>query len=260
MIFPTVNLETLNYDNPGVLAYVTAAFARWVRDYRVDGFRMDASWAVRDRAPEFWPVLHFLNNNDTGRRFVTLHGIEQTRLASVLLLTVPGLSLVYDGDEEGAEFEPYRGRAALTRHDNYGFTGLYTQLIRLRRGTAALRYGDLRIVSTNHDESVLAFSRRRAPDATAVLVIISFGTAPVEVRLSPSCRGACERGSERSPACVASDLLSGGRVEVDRGRPVIPMGAHTAKVLLFTDATCAFGSDAALAPSAASDRQQGGAL
>jgi cyclomaltodextrinase len=33
------------------------AFIRWVRDYHVDGFRLDAAWAVRERAPEFWPHL-----------------------------------------------------------------------------------------------------------------------------------------------------------------------------------------------------------
>ncbi|HEX7061365.1 MAG TPA: alpha-amylase family glycosyl hydrolase, partial [Woeseiaceae bacterium] len=53
--FDWTHLKTLDYDNPEVQSYVIAAFAHWVRAYGVDGFRVDASWAVRRRAPEFWP-------------------------------------------------------------------------------------------------------------------------------------------------------------------------------------------------------------
>src|SRR5690606_15611772 len=44
----------LDYDNPEVQNYVIAAFAYWVRRHGVDGFRVDAGWGVRQRAPEFW--------------------------------------------------------------------------------------------------------------------------------------------------------------------------------------------------------------
>lgn len=53
--FDWANLKNLDYDNPQVQAYVIAAFAHWLREYEVDGFRVDASRAVRQRAPEFWP-------------------------------------------------------------------------------------------------------------------------------------------------------------------------------------------------------------
>ena len=33
------------------------AFAYWVREFGIDGFRADAAWGVRERAPEFWPRL-----------------------------------------------------------------------------------------------------------------------------------------------------------------------------------------------------------
>ena len=45
--FDWQQLENLNYDNPDVRAYVTAAFVYWARDFGVDGFRVDAAWAVR---------------------------------------------------------------------------------------------------------------------------------------------------------------------------------------------------------------------
>jgi cyclomaltodextrinase / maltogenic alpha-amylase / neopullulanase len=55
--FDWENLKNLNYDNPEVQRYMIEAFAYWVREFGIDGFRVDAAWGVRERAPEFWPRL-----------------------------------------------------------------------------------------------------------------------------------------------------------------------------------------------------------
>jgi glycosidase len=49
------NLKNLNYANPEVQRLVMEAFAYWVREFDVDGFRVDAAWGPKQRAPEFWP-------------------------------------------------------------------------------------------------------------------------------------------------------------------------------------------------------------
>lgn len=49
------NLPNLDYDNPEVRRFVTEAFAYWIREYDIDGFRADVAWGVQERAPEFWP-------------------------------------------------------------------------------------------------------------------------------------------------------------------------------------------------------------
>jgi len=53
--FDWTNLKNLNFDNPEVQQFVIAAFAYWVREFDVDGFRVDVAWGPRRRAPEFWP-------------------------------------------------------------------------------------------------------------------------------------------------------------------------------------------------------------
>jgi cyclomaltodextrinase / maltogenic alpha-amylase / neopullulanase len=53
--FDWSNLDNLNYDNPEVRRMVTEAFAYWVREFDVDGFRVDAAWGVEQRRPDFWP-------------------------------------------------------------------------------------------------------------------------------------------------------------------------------------------------------------
>ncbi|MFL6605255.1 MAG: alpha-amylase family glycosyl hydrolase [Steroidobacteraceae bacterium] len=259
--FDWTQLQNLNYDNGDVRGYMTAAFVTWVRDYHVDGFRLDASWAVRERAPEFWPqlfrelkrinpdiallaeaapsdpyyaahrfdaaydwtprlgewawqgvfgppdtlpdlarlrealksndadparpipVLHFMNNNDTGARFLTRHGIEQTRDAAALLLTLTGMPLIYAGDEVGAAYDPYTGGPPISWFDAYGLERFYTHLVELRRTIPALRSGSLRLLVTDHDDSVLAFLREPRPPDPPVLVVINFGPTARQVHL-----------------------------------------------------------------------------
>jgi len=49
------NLQNLNYANPEVQRLIIEAFLYWIREFDVDGFRVDVAWGPRERAPEFWP-------------------------------------------------------------------------------------------------------------------------------------------------------------------------------------------------------------
>lgn len=50
-------LLNLDYDNVEVERMMSEALSRWVRDFDVDGFRVDAAWGVLDRSPDYWPKL-----------------------------------------------------------------------------------------------------------------------------------------------------------------------------------------------------------
>jgi glycosidase len=246
--FDWTHLESLDYDNPDVRAYIVAACSYWVRAFHVDGFRMDAAWAVRERAPEMWPllrrelkridpdivllaeasalepyyrthgfdaaydwtrnlgqwawqsayagresppdlralraalgesitaaragrqfmVMRFLDNNDTGERFVTRHGIEQARTAAALLFTLPGMPLIFAGEEVGAAFEPYRGGPPIVWRDAYGLEPLYASLVRMRHDVPVLHSGSLTLLSTDHDDTVLAYEREGSGEKASV--------------------------------------------------------------------------------------------
>lgn len=268
--FDWQHLANLDYDNPQVRGYVTAAFARWVRDFGVDGFRVDASWAVARRAPEFWPrlraelqriepdivllaeaaarepytltngfdaaydwtsqlgewswraafpaeggvrldalraaltedrkfardalVLRFLNNNDTGVRFVTRFGVPLAKVAATLLFTLPGLPLIYNGDEAAASFEPYDEGPPIQWDDAGALAAHYRALTALRRRSPALRGGELQLLHTDKDDAVLAYVRPAASPEDDLLVLLNFSAEPLQVRAAdPAARKTFKR-------------------------------------------------------------------
>lgn len=50
-------------------------------------------------------AFRFLDNNDTGKRFITRYGEERICVTAAMLLTLPGLPALYSGDEVAVDFE-----------------------------------------------------------------------------------------------------------------------------------------------------------
>jgi cyclomaltodextrinase len=280
--FDWTNLENLDYDDPAVRRYMLAAFCHWLQDYHVDGFRLDAAWAVRRRDPRFWPrlrarlaridphvvliaeasgrsayylthgfdaaydwssrlgqwawhgvfvpaggrphlarlraaltdggrgypphtlLLRFLDNNDTGARFITRYGVGEMRAAIELQFTLPGIPLIYDGDEVGAAFLPYEQGPPILWRDPYGLTPLYARMSRERREVRALVSPRLEMLATDHDRRVLSFLRPAPPGrAGGALIALNFTGAPVRVRLRPV------PALRAFSAAIARDLATG---------------------------------------------------
>jgi cyclomaltodextrinase len=302
--FDWENLKNLNYDNSEVQRYMIEAFGYWVREFGIDGFRADAAWGVRERAPEFWPrlrdelkridpdllllaeasardpyydivgfdaaydwtnrlgewawrdafedgtrtaarlraaligsrtveadapmsrsgalVFRFLNNNDTGERFVTRYGAARTRLAATMLLTLPGLPLLYTGDEVGAEFEPYDERPVLSWRDPHGLRDHYARLLALRREHAVLRSERLDILETSHPESVLAYVRPGQQREDDIIVLLNYHSKPLRAALSD--------GILRGTASLV-DLMSGDAIPIASEVPAVDLPAWGARVL-----------------------------
>jgi cyclomaltodextrinase / maltogenic alpha-amylase / neopullulanase len=302
--FDWANLKNLNYDNPEVQRYMIEAFAYWVREFGIDGFRADAAWGVRERAPEFWPrlrdelkridpdllllaeasahdpyydivgfdaaydwtdrlgewawhdafepgaptaarlraaligsqtveadalvplsgalVFRFLNNNDTGKRFVTRYGVARTRLAATMLLTLPGLPLLYTGDEVGAEFEPYDEGPVLSWTDAHGLREHYARLMALRRAHVVLRSERLEMLETSHPASVLAYVRPGEQREDDLIIVLNYHPKPV--------RAALPAGALRGTRSLL-DLMSGDAIPIASEIPAVDLPGWSARVL-----------------------------
>jgi glycosidase len=315
--FEWEHLPNLNYDNPEVRRMMLEAFSYWVREFDVDGFRVDVAWGIQERYPEFWPewrrelkrikadllllaeasarepdyfengfdaaydwtyqiggwawrviwdtyryrllaynltdaltnrpegfhpdarIFRFLNNNDTGERFITTHGEGVTRVATALLLTLPGIPLIYTGDEYGLEFEPYQELTPLTFQERYpGLRAYHKKLIALRKSLPNLqsRYW----TQLEHDpvpQTVYGYFRHGAPGGrepaveaendSPVLVLLNFSEEPAEIVFDlPEQFAALAQGG------VLYDLLNDETVSISAsGRQTVSVPGWTARIL-----------------------------
>ena len=291
--FDWTHLPNLNYENPEVRNMMIEAFAYWVREFDVDGFRVDACWGVKQRRPDFWPlwrkelkrikpdlmllaeasardpyyfdngfdvaydwtdalgkwawqvvwdtyklrllsynltnaltnrdegfhpdalIFRFLNNNDTGSRFITRHGEGVTRVATALLLTLPGIPCIYTGDEIGAEFKPYENPEPLSWIEQVpGLRDYHKQLIALRSALPSLHSRRLVLLKLELSRDQVAYGYLRYHDEyqDPLLVLLNFNAEPAELEFSLP-----EEFSELAEVPL-KDLLSGENVTLKVGK------------------------------------------
>ncbi|AUX23224.1 alpha amylase [Sorangium cellulosum] len=179
--------------------------------------RLDAALAEAARStPRPERTLRFINNNDTGARFITRHGPGLTRVAAAALLTLPGIPCIYSFDEIGAEYEPYAGLTPVARPARDDLLRHYERLIRLRRSTPALRSPGLLTVHAGPDDEVLAYLRYADGEPGFALVVLNFSDQPVSERLvvpEPFARRA--RGGLRERLSGAAARLDAGALALD---------------------------------------------
>ncbi len=302
--FDWTHLPNLNYENPEVRRWMLEAFEYWVREFDVDGFRVDVAWGIRERRPDFWPVwrqnlkrikpdllllaeasardeyyfsngfdaaydwtsqlghwawelvfedqnlltfnlnsaltnrrsgfhpdaliFRFMNNNDTGTRFITQYGLGMTQVAAALLLTLPGIPCVFTGDEVGEAFRPYYDPAPLTWKDEYGLRAYYQRLIALRRETPSLHSRHWTVLDIEPHTQVYGYLRYLANNSAPVLVLLNFLDQPAEAVIT------IPEGFETLAAQSSfQDMLSGEQVAAAGHTPLrIVMSPMSAMILV----------------------------
>lgn len=303
--FDWVNLANLNYANPEVQRWIIEAFSYWVREFGIDGFRVDAAWGVQRRQPDFWPkwveelkridpelfllteasardpywfthgfdaaydwtddlgcwsmadvfeepseissrlhtaltnegrgfhenalIFRFLNNNDTGPRFLTRYGVAMERVAAVMLLTLPGVPCIYTGQEVGAEFEPYRTAGAISWEDRHGLRDYYRRLIALRHQTRALHSREWEVLRTRSEAQTYAYARYGPEGDEPIIVALNFTPRVAKTQIELTTRSSAFAGRSR-----AFDLLTDKPIKLEpRGKRalLLSLPPHSALVL-----------------------------
>jgi glycosidase len=160
--------------------------------------------------------MRFLNNNDTGPRFITTHGVGYYQAALAMLLTLPGIPCLFTGDEVGAEYEPYKTPGPIDWTDQYDLRDDVRRLITLRRQTPALHSRAWRPLEVSPADPLFAYMRGDGKTEQAV-VVINFSPEVIVATLDLS-----EQLAQEGSAREVNDLWSGetfaipptGRLEV----------------------------------------------
>ncbi|OPC78268.1 alpha-glycosidase [Embleya scabrispora] len=123
--------------------------------------------------------LTLLDSHDT-QRFRSMAGREHQHLGAALLFTLPGLPMVFAGDEVGVEGvhledgrRPFPWDPARWDHDTHR---VYRDLIALRRGHRALREGGLRWLRCDADTVLF---ERWLPEETLLVQVDRASHAPI---------------------------------------------------------------------------------
>jgi len=155
--------------------YIRQALARGRMD--AAGF---AGWLdEHDRAHPSLALATLLDNHDMNRFLWMAQGsVDRVKLAATLLLTLPGMPVIYYGTEVGLSqrhdgvFENAEARLPMLwgAEQNLDLLEHFQRLGRLRNESIALRRGDRRTVLA--DSEVFAFSRSSGDET--VLVALNF--------------------------------------------------------------------------------------
>jgi len=301
--FEWIHLPNLNLDNRKVTDWMLEAMSYWIREFDVDGYRVDVAWGIKDRKPELWAtwtqalkeikpqvlliaeasardsyyitngfdaaydwtdelghwawervfenqatlvhrlhaaltnegrdfhpdsrIFRFLNNNDTGPRFITRYGRGMTRVAATLLMTLPGIPCIYTGDEVGAEWQPYETALPISWEDQHNLRPFYQKLIALRKRLPSLQSSHWQPVEVTEAGQVYAYLRYVEPTEQPLLVVLNFANAAREpiLRLPAEFETWSDRSTFRD--VVSDEVVPGGSAKLWH----ISMPAWTARIL-----------------------------
>lgn len=126
--------------------------------------------------------MRYLENHDHDRIAQSASTPKQRELAAAFLLTLPGLPLIYNGQEVGLTQRPsiFDVSKINWRLGKEELHALYTTLIHLRATSPALRYGTLEILKTDLP-SVIAYTRTTSTQR--VLILLNFSPQPAQFSL-----------------------------------------------------------------------------
>lgn len=121
--------------------------------------------------------FRFLENQDE-QRFIEAFGIANTKTAAALLLTVPGVPMLYAGQEVGEE----TNRGNIDWKDPNNLEYYYQRLISIRKQNSALTFGDFQ--NLTNTASTQVYSYLRTFSKNNVITNINFGPSPITANIS----------------------------------------------------------------------------
>ncbi len=131
-------------------------------------------------------LLRFTENNDLPR-FPVNHGLKKSKMAAQLVFSLPGIPMLYQGQEIGVLSHPYSpapvfsDARTIKEQDSSMLYSFYSELIESRNRYAALQKGKLIPVLLDQHPEVIAFWREWKDER--LLVLLNMGDSHVSIDL-----------------------------------------------------------------------------
>jgi glycosidase len=122
--------------------------------------------------PKYITPFRYLENHDQSR-FISEYSVAQTKLAASVLLTLPGLPMIYAGQEVGET--SYRG--LIDWSDPNDLTPFYKKLVLMRKDYKSLSTGVYKDVITSSPDTIYAFAR--IADSLSAVFVSNFSSGNV---------------------------------------------------------------------------------
>ncbi|MDQ3535865.1 MAG: alpha-amylase family glycosyl hydrolase, partial [Bacteroidota bacterium] len=181
--------------------------------------------------------LRFLENNDV-HRFIQTHGLERTIMAASLLFAVPGIPMLYNGQEIGFRQHPYVTNAVFFKNtsieslDQEGLFYHYQKLIQLKNQYPALRDTTFNEVSVAPQEAIVAFHRWHGTKNFIVVINLNDNAADANINLSGIISGQSATEDLWLHDVLTENIFS---VNVGNSQASIPMEGYSVRWLLLND-------------------------
>jgi alpha-glucosidase len=130
---------------------------------------------------------NMLSSHDTPRLITSLGDAEKARLALLMQFTLPGVPLVYYGEEIGMEGGADPDCRRTMRWDpaqwNHAQRDWVKRLVTIRQTNPALQYGEVTVLGDRLDGNALVFLRHTTVPGEEALVIVNNADEPLRARL-----------------------------------------------------------------------------
>lgn len=182
--------------------------------------------------------LRFMENNDEPR-FITNHDLQQTKMAAALAFSLPGIPLIYNGQEIGCSNRLYSSAPVFKRDqtirslDTNNLFAYYQRLIKIRQEYKSLRSVNMESLRFDATGAVTAF--RRWQDNENVIVVINMADSEQQVNIN------LEKFKIKNNAC--SDILTGKSFEINKNNLHLKMPPLSTRLLIINGENIHTGKD-----------------
>ncbi len=180
-------------------------------------------------------VLHFMENNDT-YRFLATHDLPRTTMVGMMLFSLPGIPLLFNGQEIGASNHPYdavpvfQGTQSIQSQDHKGLFSFYKNVIAMRKHFPALMSDSFAEVQVS--PSTMVFAYRRWKGKQNVFPVMNMGATAATVQMQLP---VAELDLDSTRTYYLTDYFSGQTFTGTRqtfASLTMPVNAYTTRILV----------------------------